>query len=104
MSSSRILSDEHADLVLRFDRVRRERRRVALRRAALESSVALSTAITKFVLAQEELTDELQTLLSVVLARQATARGRLAGRAHPERWLDLVVAHAVKQVRAEVLT
>lgn len=104
MSNSRTLSDEHRDLVLRFDRLRRERKRFALTRTVLESSDGLSKTITETVLAEGELTEELQTLLSVTLARQATANGRLAGRAKPEEWLDFILAHALKRVTEEVLT
>lgn len=104
MSTSRTLSDEHRSLVIRLDQLVRERKRFALRRSVLESSVALSTAITGSAMAHDELTDELQTLLSAVLARQAVAHGRLAGRARAEEWLDIVVTHAVTRVTREVLT
>jgi hypothetical protein len=104
MSTSRTLSDDEQKVVLRFVRVRRERQRYALTRTVLESSVALSKIITEAILARENLSDELQELLSVVLARQAAAHGRLAGRTHPEAWLDVVAAHALERVTEEVLT
>lgn len=104
MSTSRTLSDEHRSLILRFARLRRERKRVALGRYRLESSVAVSVAITKSVMeGEDELTDEVQTLLSVILPRQASAHARLAGRAHAEQWLDVVLEHALKRVTTEVL-
>lgn len=104
MSDTRTLSDEQAELVVRLDRLLRERERTALTRSILEATVALSQAIAESVLAEPELTDEHRELLGVVLERQGTAYARLARRASAEKWLDAVAAHALKRVTEEVLT
>jgi hypothetical protein len=104
MSTSRLLSDQHASMVASLDRLVRERKRLALKRSVLESCVALSTAITESAMAQDELTDELQALLGAVLARQAVAHTRLVRRARAEEWLDAVLDRATARVTEEVLT
>ena len=104
MSTSRTLSDEHASMVASLESLVRERKRLALKRSVLESCVTLATAITESAMAQDELTDELQALLSAVLARQAVAHARLVQRARAEEWLDVVLARATARVTEEVLT
>lgn len=102
MSESRVLSPEEEILLARFSRVRRERRRVRLKRLNLESVLSLCTSIRATVDEEPEVTDDLQRLLSVVSHRESVVRRRLAGRTHSEEWFDRVVTHAENIVRSEI--